>query len=86
MARALVTRVTNVTPDAETLVVEYEVAFQGVDVPNGIDISMFSVSVGDADTLAQIRAKIVAGVQSAAAAPGYSVAANRIIMPSYTRG
>lgn len=86
MAHAIVTRQTNTTLDGVGPRCEYEVAFSGSDVRNGIDITLIYISIADGDTPTQLRSKLSTAVQEEAIRIGYSIAATRITLPAFTRG
>ncbi len=50
------------------------------------DLSEVSITITPADTLAQIKAKIVDAISTEATRLGYSVSASNMILPAFQKG
>lgn len=86
MAVAFVPRVRSVAGTDEDITIEYDLIYRGSGVPNGVDLSVVSITVGPSDSLTAIRVKLQDAIIADATSFGYNVPLANMILPQYQRG
>lgn len=61
----------------------YNVAYYGADVPGGLDFSDVSINTNNSTTLASIPGLIAVAIRADATNRGYTVAAGKVLLPTY---
>lgn len=74
---------TYVNSDATAWRHEYSVAFYGADVPGGLQFKDVSINTDASTVLSTIPALIGTAVRAVAIVNGWTVPANKVLLPTY---